>query len=151
MKILVLNSSPKGEHSNSLKLTRAFLEGFTSVREAETETVELSKLDLHPCRGCFACWNKTPGKCVIGDDMAGLLEKILRAGLIVYSFPLYCFSLPAQLKTVIDRMLPLSLPFMESDTEAACPPASVSDSMNGRDSGSIRSITFLSWAGRPKQ
>ena len=118
MKILVLNGSPKGERSNTLKLTHAFLEGFVSVKDAEIETAELAKLDLHPCRGCFACWNKTPGKCVIDDDMTGLLEKILRADLIVYSFPLYCFGLPAQLKAVIDRMLPLSLPFMESDTEA---------------------------------
>ncbi|MDE5768871.1 MAG: NAD(P)H-dependent oxidoreductase [Oscillospiraceae bacterium] len=28
MNILVLNGSPKGERSNTMKLTRAFLEGF---------------------------------------------------------------------------------------------------------------------------
>ena len=58
-----------------------------------------------------------PGQCCIRDDMQAVLEKLLWADLTIWSFPLYYFSLPGKLKTVIDRQLPLSLPFMESDTE----------------------------------
>ena len=61
MKILILNGSPKGEAGNTIKLTRAFVEGLQSKTEAEIETVGIYKLDISPCRGCFACWNKTPG------------------------------------------------------------------------------------------
>lgn len=116
MKVLVFNGSPKGERSNSMKLTEAFLRGFVSVTGAETEIVDVGKLNLRPCMGCFACWNKTPGKCVIGDDMGSVIEKILRADVVVYSFPLYYFGLPGPLKTLLDRQLPMALPFMESDT-----------------------------------
>lgn len=117
MKILVLNGSPKGNRSNSLKLTNAFLEGFQQAIPSQVDLVEVGKLDLHPCRGCFACWSKTPGKCVIADDMAGIIQKILESDLIVLSFPLYYFGIPAPLKMLMDRQLPMSLPFMASAAE----------------------------------
>ncbi len=32
----------------------------------------LSKMDLQFCTGCWSCWWKTPGKCVIHDDADNL-------------------------------------------------------------------------------
>lgn len=116
MKVLVINGSPKGEKSNTLRLTRAFLDG-TGAQEQEIETLHIHALKIEPCRGCFACWNKTPGKCVIQDDMAMVLERILQADVIVWSFPLYYFSVPGSLKTLMDRQLPLALPFMEENKD----------------------------------
>ena len=118
MNILVLNGSPKGERSNTLKLSKAFLEGFTQTQSADTDIVDVYKLNIRECLGCFACWSKTPGKCAITDDMADVLSKILCADVVVWSFPLYYFSLPSRLKMVIDRQLPLALPFMEGDASA---------------------------------
>ena len=118
MNILVLNGSPKGTHSNTLKLTKAFLEGFTQDRSADTDIVDIYKLNIRECLGCFACWGKTPGKCAITDDMTEILQKILCADVVIWSFPLYYFSLPSRLKMVIDRQLPLALPFMEGDASA---------------------------------
>lgn len=118
MNILVLNGSPKGEQSNTLKLTRAFLEGFTRSQSVDTDIVDIYRLNIRECVGCFACWNRTPGKCVINDDMEGLLQKILRADVTIWSFPLYYFGLPSRLKMVIDRQLPLTLPFMDGDAGA---------------------------------
>ena len=118
MNVLVLNGSPKGTHSNTLKLTKAFLEGFTRNQSADTEIMDIHKLNIRECLGCFACWSKTPGKCAISDDMTDVLQKILRADVVIWSFPLYYFSLPSRLKMVIDRQLPLTLPFMEGDASA---------------------------------
>ena len=118
MNILVLNGSPKGAHSNTLKLTKAFLEGFTQNQSADTEIVDVYKLNIRECLGCFVCWSKTPGKCAITDDMTEVLQKILHADVVIWSFPLYYFSLPSRLKMVIDRQLPLALPFMEGDASA---------------------------------
>lgn len=118
MNVLVLNGSPKGERSNTFKLTNAFLEGFTEGRPASIDVVDIYRLNIHECRGCFACWNKTPGTCVIADDMTELLQKICRADVVIWSFPLYYFSLPSRLKMVMDRQLPLALPFMEGDADA---------------------------------
>lgn len=121
MNILVINGSPKGEKSNSLKLTNAFLSGIQdAMGEAavEIEKINVSALNISSCRGCFCCWNKTPGQCVIHDDMAMVLEKILRADLTIWSFPLYFFGLPGKLKTLMDRQLPLTLPFMAEGAES---------------------------------
>ena len=112
MKILIINGSPKGERSNSLRLANAFAEGMGTRVSTEVETVDLSKMDIRSCKGCFGCWKATPGKCLIKDDMPGVIEKLIAADVIVYSFPLYYFSVPGILKNMIDRMLPMVLPFM---------------------------------------
>lgn len=109
MKILVINGSPKGDASNSLKLTKAFLEG---MGDNDVREVTVSRLNLSPCKGCFCCWSKTPGKCVINDDMSRVIEDELWADIIIWSFPLYYFNVPGPLKNLIDRQLPMNLPFM---------------------------------------
>ena len=81
MKILVINGSPKGEKSNTMNVTRAFLSGFPEG--TEIDVAELQKLDIKPCLGCYSCWGKTDGRCVINDDMADLRGKILAADIIV--------------------------------------------------------------------
>jgi multimeric flavodoxin WrbA len=123
MNILLINGSPRGENSNTIKLSRAFIEGIQAKTEATVEEVSLSTAEIRPCIGCFACWNKTPGACVIRDDMKEILEKILWADLTIWSFGLYFFQVPGRLKNLIDRMLPLVLPFMASDSETGGHPA----------------------------
>ena len=59
------------------------------------------------CKGCFAC--KYNGEhCVIDDDMQEILEQMLSSNLLLFSYPLYCYGMPAMLKNLIDRTLPLS-------------------------------------------
>lgn len=114
MKILVINGSPKGENSNTMQLTRAFLRG---IGDADVQQKDICSLNISPCRGCFACWNKTPGKCVISDDMKDIIDCELWADLIIWSFPLYYFGVPGQMKNMIDRQLPMALPFMTERTD----------------------------------
>lgn len=129
MKILAINGSPKGKRSNTWRLTSAFLEGITAKEESvgvqlpEIETLNIGSLSIKPCLGCFSCWSKTPGECCIHDDMQGVINKILWADVVVWSFPLYYFGLPGQLKTLIDRQLPMSLPFMSAETESGGHPS----------------------------
>ena len=46
MKVLVLNGSPKGEKSNTLNITKAFLDGFSADTEVEYITVK-RKQSIH--------------------------------------------------------------------------------------------------------
>lgn len=117
MNILIINGSPRGEKSNTIKLADAFVDGMNESGENTVTTVELNRLDIKACRGCFGCWKATPGKCVIKDDMPELLEKIIGADMIIYSFPLYYFGVPGLMKNMIDRQLPNVLPFMEERTD----------------------------------
>jgi len=117
MKVLVLNGSPKHENSNTLCLTNAFLDGMAEKMTLETEILPIYKMNIRPCMGCFCCWSKTPGKCCINDDMAWVIDKMLAADVIIWSFPLYYFSLPSKLKSLMDRQLPLNLPLVSKSTD----------------------------------
>jgi multimeric flavodoxin WrbA len=120
VKVLVINGSPRGEGSATMKLTRAFLEG---AGWTDAEIIDISKLDVKGCLGCFGCWAKTPGKCVIDDDMSGILPKLIEANVIIWSFPLYCNNVPGQMKIFIDRRLPLALPYMDKNAESGGHPS----------------------------
>ena len=123
MNILTINGSPKGERSNTWRLTSAFLRGIAAREESAcgqtlaVETLIVAKLNIKPCLGCFSCWSKTPGTCCLHDDMQAIIEKILWADVIIWSFPLYYFGLPGPLKNLIDRQLPMSLPFMSVEAQ----------------------------------
>ena len=112
MNVLIINGSPKGGRSNSLRLSDVFCKGISEETQTTVHTLHLSTMNISSCRGCFACWNKTPGKCCINDDMTKVIEEQLWADIIVWSFPLYYFSVPGILKNMIDRQLPMALPFM---------------------------------------
>ena len=122
--VLLINGSPKGKKSNTYKLATAFVEGLREEqKELVVEEIAVNQLELNPCLGCFSCWNKTPGECVIKDDMQGVIEKLLWADITIWSFPLYYFSVPGKLKTLIDRQLPMVLPFMEKGAKSGSHPS----------------------------
>lgn len=123
MNVFLINGSPKDRRSNTYRLSSAFVEGLKQESEFEMREICASKLDIKPCLGCFACWNKTPGKCCMADDMASVLENMLWADVILWSFPLYYFSVPGPLKNLIDRQLPMNLPFMSADSESGGHPS----------------------------
>lgn len=115
MRILVLNGSPRGERSNTLRLAGAFAAGFPEG--TNIEVVCLKELDIKPCLGCFSCWTKTPGECVINDDMQALRQKIEAADIIIESFPLYFFGMPGVIKTMTDRCLPFMKTYLGTSDE----------------------------------
>lgn len=143
MNILLINGSPKGERSNTLRLANAFVEGICHAQQVSFPNIEkltIAQMDIQSCLGCFSCWKTTPGKCCIHDDMQTVLDKLLWADLTIWSFPLYYFSLPGKLKTVIDRQLPLTLPFMLAETEGGGHPARYD--MSGKETVLISTCGF---------
>jgi len=124
MNVLIINGSPKGKNSNTYKLTTAFVEGIKrkNSKDLNIEEIQTNKLNIKDCLGCFSCWNKTPGKCVIDDDMKDVINKLLWADITIWSFPLYYFNIPSKLKNLIDRELPMVLPFMVKESESGSHP-----------------------------
>ena len=47
------------------------------------------------------------GTCIHDDDMRQILEEILASDLLIWSFPLYCYGMPAPMKALLDRTLSL--------------------------------------------
>lgn len=112
MKIFALNGSPRKTASNTDRLLLPFLEG-AEKEGAECDLVYLQKHKIKPCLGCFKCWLKTPGQCVQKDDMAGLLERMRTADVLVCATPLYVCGMSAQLKAFFDRIIPIAEPYIE--------------------------------------
>ena len=107
MKILVLNGSPKRDRSDTLQITRAFLDGMNEASPQETRVIHVIDRHIEYCAGCFACM-RNGGTCIHDDDMRAILNEILASDLLLLSFPLYCYGMPAPLKALMDRTLPLS-------------------------------------------
>ena len=107
MKILVLNGSPKRDRSDTMHITRAFLAGMEDAAAQEITTIHVIDRRIEYCTGCFSCM-RNGGTCVHDDDMRGILDAILVSDLLLWSFPLYCYGMPAPLKALLDRTLPLS-------------------------------------------
>ena len=106
MRILVLNGSPK-KVSDTFRLTEAFLKGLNQSGEHRIDVIHVREKHIAPCRGCFECWKKMDGHCVIRDDQNAILDLYCRADVIIWSFPLYCYAMPSHLKAVLDRTIPL--------------------------------------------
>lgn len=112
MKIMILNGSPKGDASDTMHLTRAFVAGMNDGQENEIHTIHVMEKHIEFCTGCFSCMHNG-GTCIHHDDMREILEEILDSDVLLFSFPLYCYGMPAPLKALIDRTLPLSSMAME--------------------------------------
>lgn len=114
MKVLALNSSPRsGEESCTFKMLTHLVEG---MREegADVEVVNLREKKIKNCIGCFTCWTKTPGQCVLKDDMSlELFPKWKASDLTVYASPLYNHTINAAMGAFLERTLPAAQPFVE--------------------------------------
>ncbi len=117
MKVLIINGSPRGRKSNSIRLTHAFVEGLGRVCDVECEELTLAEMNIEPCIGCLNCWKRTPGKCFKTDDAGPAIEKVMAADLVIWSFGLYYYSLPAVMKIFLDRMVQTRLPIMRDRTD----------------------------------
>lgn len=114
MRILIINGSPRGKASSTMHLTRAFIEGLKKEGDV-MDTIDIVNYDIRGCQGCMSCW-ATNGICAIKDDAPRLQEELFfKADLVIWSFPLYFFGLPSQLKAFMDRLFLSCYPDMVVD------------------------------------
>lgn len=84
-----------------------------ALGECEVTCYRLRDVDISPCLGCFGCWVKTPGVCVIDDAARGIAERIIGSDLLVYLTPITFGGYSSQLKKAVDRTIPLLLPLFK--------------------------------------
>lgn len=112
MNVLVINSSPNKDKGNTAVILDPFLEG---VKEegAKVEIYYTNDLNIQPCKGEVSCWMKTPGKCILNDDMGWLAPKAIKADILVLATPVYCDGINTHMQMFLERLLPRAMPSIE--------------------------------------
>ena len=101
MNIVVVTGSPR-KHGNSFAMTDAF------IKEAEKYGHTVRRFDaafmkIGGCHACQTCF-KTGKACSFDDDFNLIAPTILEADAVVFTMPVYWYSIPSQIKGVIDRI-----------------------------------------------
>jgi multimeric flavodoxin WrbA len=112
MKVLILCDRKSACHEGFNLRTQ--VEDALKQAGCETQTVELNSSTIRPCAGCFGCWVKTPGLCVITSDCANDLSRtLMRSDAIVILSELTYGGFSPDIKAFLDRSIPNILPFFE--------------------------------------
>lgn len=103
-KIVVITGSPR-KNGNSFAMTDAFIQ----AAEAKGHTItrfDAAMKNVGGCHACMTCY-KTGKACSFDDDFNTIAPAILEADAVVFTTPVYWYSIPAQIKGVIDRLFSL--------------------------------------------
>lgn len=103
-KIVVITGSPR-KNGNSFAMTEAFIK----AAEEKGHTVTRFDAAMKKVGGCHACETcfSTGKACTFDDDFNTIAPDILEADAIVFTMPVYWYSIPAQIKGAIDRIFSL--------------------------------------------
>ena len=103
-KIVVITGSPRKD-GNSFAMTDAFIR----AAQAKGHTVtrfDAAMMKIGGCHACETCF-KTGKACSFDDDFNLIAPAVLEADALVFTMPVYWYSIPAQIKGVIDRLYSL--------------------------------------------
>lgn len=74
--------------------------------------VDLSRLKIANCMGCFGCWVKTPGRCVIRDEATKIYPLVAKSDKVMYVSRLYCGGYDIPMKRIMERGIPVQKAFI---------------------------------------
>ena len=78
----------------------------------EVKWINLSELNISNCVGCFGCWTKTPGRCVIRDDAPRVYPLIAASDKVLYVSRIKYGGYDTIMKTMLERAIPVQQAFL---------------------------------------
>lgn len=112
MKAVFLKGSPPAGRDLLCNRAAAAIMSVMKARDWQVKAFALAGMDIKPCRGCFSCWVKTPGHCVItDDDQEAILRATAASDLVIWLTPITFGGYSPELKKALDRIIPVLLPF----------------------------------------
>ncbi len=78
----------------------------------QIQYIDLSQLKISGCAGCFGCWTKTPGRCVIRDDAVKVYPLIAAADRVIYVSCVVYGGYDSVMKTMLERAIPVQQAFI---------------------------------------
>jgi multimeric flavodoxin WrbA len=104
MKLLAFLGSPR-KNGNSARLLDEFLKGVSRNNCITINKIYLQERKISGCSACGYCL--TNSTCIIRDGMQIIYPIIKESDTIVFSTPIFWWSIPSQLKALIDRFYAL--------------------------------------------
>ena len=83
-----------------------------TVKNEDIKYIDLSSLKISNCVGCFGCWTKTPGKCVIRDDAVKVYPEIAKSNTLLYVSHIKYGGYDTVMKTMLERAIPVQQAFI---------------------------------------
>ena len=103
-KVTLITASPR-KKGNSNKMAAWFKEE-AEKHGATVTTFDAVALKLDGCHACNACY-KNGHACAFEHGFDPIAESILESDTIVFTIPVYWFSMPGQVKNIIDHLYAL--------------------------------------------
>ena len=103
-KIVVITGSPR-KNGNSFAMVDAFIQAAKAKGHTVTRFDAADK-KLDGCHACETCF-KTGKACSFYDDFNTIAPAILEADAVAFATPVYWYSIPSQIKAVIDKLYSL--------------------------------------------
>lgn len=82
------------------------------TNRSDIQYIDLSRLKIANCIGCFGCWTKTPGSCVIRDDATRVYPLIAKSEKIIYVSRVKYGGYDTVMKTMLERAIPIQQAFI---------------------------------------
>ncbi len=82
------------------------------ICRVSSEFFDLSQMRISHCLGCFGCWIRTPGRCVIRDDAVSIYPRIAASRKLLYVSRIWCGSYDLPMKTMLERAIPVQQAFI---------------------------------------
>jgi len=111
MKAVFFKGSPPAGRDLLCNRASAAIMAKMKALDWEVKAFTLAGMDIKACRGCFSCWVKTPGSCVIEDDQESILRATASSDRVVWLTPITFGGYSPELKKALDRLIPIVLPF----------------------------------------
>lgn len=83
-----------------------------STNDGDIAYVDLSKKKVANCVGCYGCWTKTPGRCVIRDDAATIYPLIAKSDSVIYVTHVKYGGYDQTMKAMLERAIPIQQAFI---------------------------------------
>ncbi len=108
MKILAFHSSYR-KNGNTARVLDLLEQRFKTLAAQanmllEFEEIALAQMDIRPCRGCRACFDRGEEKCPVQDDVLVLKDRILAADAVLWASPVYVDDVNGTIKIFMDRL-----------------------------------------------
>jgi len=110
MKITILNGNP---NADNVKFDN-YLKNLSDLLESSQHTVTILKLremDIRYCIGCWGCWAKTPGECIVADGSRDICREYINSDFVLFASPVIMGFTSALLKKARDKLIPLLHPY----------------------------------------